>query len=131
MASAPHAEDPMSPVQFLSGVGPVRAKKLEKLGISVVLDLLWHVPRTYMDRSRITPLSDLEPGGTFTAIAEVVTARSHRTFRRMSIFEVVLSDEQTVAEGTAIAQSVMGQLGIGEDDLIEGAYVDMIVGRRG
>ena len=60
------ALDATSPVQFLPGVGPVRAKQLEKLGIVIVLDLLWHVPRTYMDRSRITPFADFVPGGTYT-----------------------------------------------------------------
>ncbi|MEZ4651489.1 MAG: ATP-dependent DNA helicase RecG [Candidatus Eisenbacteria bacterium] len=85
--------DPTSPVQFLPGVGPVRAKQLEKLGIHLVLDLLWHVPRTYMDRSRITLFSDFVPGGTYTSIGEIVSARSHRTFRRMAIFEVEMVDE--------------------------------------
>ncbi|MCB9464796.1 MAG: ATP-dependent DNA helicase RecG [Candidatus Eisenbacteria bacterium] len=86
------ALDATSPVQFLPGVGPVRAKQLEKLGIVIVLDLLWHVPRTYMDRSRITPFADFVPGGTYTSIGEIVSARSHKTFRRMAIFEVELVD---------------------------------------
>lgn len=82
-----------SAVQYLPGVGPVRAKQLERLGVRTVLDILWHVPRTYMDRSRITSFRDMSPGGTYTTIATIVSARSHRTYRRMTILEVELRDE--------------------------------------
>ncbi|MEJ2144810.1 MAG: class IV adenylate cyclase, partial [Acidobacteriota bacterium] len=44
--------------------------------------------------------------------------------------EVVLSGSQTVAEGEAVAQSLMRELGIPESDLIQGAYVDLIEGNQ-
>ena len=40
--------------------------------------------------------------------------------------EVVLSPGQTVSEGRDIAESVMQQLGISEDELIDTAYIDMV-----
>ncbi len=40
--------------------------------------------------------------------------------------EVVLTDEQSIADGTAIAASLMEKLGISEEDLLDVAYVDMI-----
>ena len=40
--------------------------------------------------------------------------------------EVVLSDEQSIAEGTAIAASIMETLGISDEDLLDTAYIDMI-----
>lgn len=40
--------------------------------------------------------------------------------------EVVLSDEQSVADGTAVAVSVMADLGIADEDLLDVAYIDMI-----
>ena len=40
--------------------------------------------------------------------------------------EVVLSDGETVESGEAIAQDLMGKLGIPSTRLIEGAYVDLI-----
>ena len=40
--------------------------------------------------------------------------------------QVVLKDEQSVEEGQEIADDLMEKLGIGTDDLIVGAYMDLI-----
>lgn len=40
--------------------------------------------------------------------------------------EVVLRDEQSEAEGEAIAQRLLQQLGIGPQQLLRGAYVDLL-----
>ena len=42
--------------------------------------------------------------------------------------EVVLSDGQTEEDGVRIARELMGKLGIGEEDLVETAYVDLLMG---
>jgi predicted adenylyl cyclase CyaB len=41
--------------------------------------------------------------------------------------EVVLRPEQGAADGEKIARRLMEQLSIGENDLVEGAYVDLIL----
>lgn len=45
----------------LTGIGPTLAAKLAKCGIHSVRDLLFHLPYRYQDRTRITPLQDLQP----------------------------------------------------------------------
>jgi len=50
------------PVTDLKGVGPSLASKLEKLGITTVQDLLFHLPLRYEDRTRITPIAELRNG---------------------------------------------------------------------
>ncbi len=40
--------------------------------------------------------------------------------------EVVLDDDQSSADGEAVALDLLGKLGIPTEDLIEGAYVDML-----
>ena|ERR1044071_5830431 len=40
--------------------------------------------------------------------------------------EVVLRDGQSDAEGQAIAEGLMTSLGVGQSDLLEGAYMDLI-----
>ena len=40
--------------------------------------------------------------------------------------EVVLGDDQTTADGVAIARDLMRQLGIGDDQLVDRAYVDLL-----
>jgi ATP-dependent DNA helicase RecG len=44
-------------------VGPVRAEALARIGISDLLDLLFYVPRRYLDRSSIVSIADLRKGG--------------------------------------------------------------------
>ncbi len=47
---------------ILKGVGPRQLKRLERLGLRTLGDLLFHLPLRYQDRSRLTPLADLYPG---------------------------------------------------------------------
>jgi ATP-dependent DNA helicase RecG len=48
------------PVTVLKGVGSHLAEKLNKLGLVSVQDVLFHLPRRYLDRTRITAIADLE-----------------------------------------------------------------------
>jgi predicted adenylyl cyclase CyaB len=41
-------------------------------------------------------------------------------------FEVMLREDQTPAEGEAIASELMRKLGVEEADLVEGAYIDLL-----
>ena len=50
------------PVTHLKGVGPNLAERLANLGITTVLDLLFHLPLRYQDRTRLTPIGALRPG---------------------------------------------------------------------
>lgn len=52
---------PESDIKYLKGVGPQRAETLRKeLGVTTVGDLLRHYPSTYVDRSKIYKISDLQ-----------------------------------------------------------------------
>ena len=45
----------VTPLQYLKGVGPQRAKQLERKGLRTVEDALFFVPVRHEDRSRFTP----------------------------------------------------------------------------
>jgi len=84
-----------TPVQYVKGVGPARARLLEKLGIKTIHDMLFFFPWRYEDRKNISRICDLRFGQTGTAVGEVVSADIITTPRkRMKIFEL------TVADGT-------------------------------
>ena len=55
------ATDPNS-LLHLKGVGPKVAEKLQRLDIYSQLDLLFHLPLRYQDRSRIYPIGSLRAG---------------------------------------------------------------------
>ncbi len=44
--------------------------------------------------------------------------------------EVVMHPEQSDAEGQAIARDLMSRLGVREEDLLEGAYMDLLEGNE-
>ncbi|MGB4342790.1 MAG: hypothetical protein WBJ03_04175, partial [Moraxellaceae bacterium] len=50
------------PVTAMKGVGAALAEKLLRLNIRTVQDLVFHLPRQYEDRSRITAIGALRPG---------------------------------------------------------------------
>lgn len=50
------------PVTQLKGVGPALADKLHALGVHTVLDLLFHLPLRYQDRTKLTPIGGLRQG---------------------------------------------------------------------
>lgn len=51
-----------TPIEFLKGVGPVKAELLRKeLGIFTFKDLLMHFPYRYLDSNRVAQIKDLSP----------------------------------------------------------------------
>ncbi|WP_136680661.1 ATP-dependent DNA helicase RecG [Neptunomonas sp. XY-337] len=55
----------------LKGVGAAMALKLERLGITQIQDLLFHLPLRYQDRTRIVPIGSLQPGDEVVVEGEV------------------------------------------------------------
>jgi ATP-dependent DNA helicase RecG len=60
-----------SPVSELRGVGVRRAAVLGEAGIHTLADLLYHLPRRYLDRSRIVPIAQVPAGQEVTLIGQV------------------------------------------------------------
>ena len=81
------------PVQFLKGVGPVRAEALGRLGIVTARDLLYHVPRRYDDASTIEPMEHLQVGTDVTAVGRVRSKGVIPTRKGLRIFQAVLQDD--------------------------------------
>jgi len=81
------------PVRFMSGVGPEMARRLARLEIRTVRDLLFHVPRTYRDRRLVTPIAFLKPNTEATVLARVVTVRVERRFRGRRDVTATIQDD--------------------------------------
>ncbi len=64
-------------IQFLPGVGPKRAELLNKeLGISTLSELIHLYPFRYVDRSRITPIAEINSGLAYIQIKARVISRT-------------------------------------------------------
>jgi ATP-dependent DNA helicase RecG len=65
-----------SPIIDLPKVGPILAKKFEKLDIDTIEDLFYHVPSHYLDYSLVTTINKLHPDETATIHAEIVSIKN-------------------------------------------------------
>ena len=74
----------------LKGVGEKGLIKLNKIGIRTVEDLLFHLPIRYQDKTKLTKISDLEPGNKY--FIEGVVEKSNIIFYKKRMFLVRLSD---------------------------------------
>jgi ATP-dependent DNA helicase RecG len=80
------------PVTEVSGLSGKRGDALLKAGIRTVSDLLHHVPRRYVDRSRVEPIAGLAVGEEVTIIVRVVAISTRTPRRRLSITEAEVTD---------------------------------------
>mgnify|MGYP000382404793 FL=1 len=80
-------------IRYLKGVGESRAALYQKLGIETVEDLLYHIPRRYIDLTRPTPLAAAVPGQK-CAVRALLTAkgREQRIRRGLSVFRLTAVD---------------------------------------
>lgn len=82
------------PIIQLKGVGPKMAETLDKLGIRNYLDLLFHLPFRYQDRTRITPIALLQPSQ--IAIIEGEIFKKEMTHGKRPTLIVWLKDDSGV-----------------------------------
>lgn len=78
------------PVTFMKGVGPRNAERLDKIGISTVQDVLFHLPARYQDRTRISAIGSLRPGD--QAVIEATIELSDIKFGRRRSLLVRVAD---------------------------------------
>ena len=81
------------PIQYIKGVGPKRARLLNRLGITSVRDALYYLPYRYEDRTNIQKIGDLDVGRIETVYGSVVSAEVINPRRRnLRIFEMTIND---------------------------------------
>ena len=92
-------------VQFLKGVGPVRAETLGNLGITTALDLIFHFPRYYDDLTDVRDMDNLSAGELQTVHGEIVEMDSKDRPDGRQILSIVIADSKgRCLEGIWFAQ---------------------------
>ena len=79
-------------VTTLTGVKAVNQKRLARLGIETVRDLLYHLPRRHDDYGKLKTIDSLELGDEVTVVGVVRDVQTHRTRGGKSVVRVTLSD---------------------------------------
>ncbi|MBI5560252.1 MAG: ATP-dependent DNA helicase RecG [Deltaproteobacteria bacterium] len=80
-----------TPLQYIKGIGPKFAKRLEKKGLKTVEDVLYFLPIRYEDRRHIKKIKELEAGKNEVSTGEIMAVGEVRYGRR-KVFEAIVSD---------------------------------------
>src|SRR5215471_10132414 len=82
-------------VRMIKGVGPQRAELLAERGIYTIEDLLGYLPFRYEDRMHFSRVKDIQPNGTYTIRARVMSGQALRNmrFRRDAIYHLLVQDD--------------------------------------
>jgi ATP-dependent DNA helicase RecG len=83
-----------TPVQFLKGVGPDRAKLLERIGLHTAADVLFNFPRNYQDLTDLRSIDRLEDDKLQSVRGTVEEVDIRNTGMGRSIVGLLVSQEQ-------------------------------------
>lgn len=78
-------------VTYLKGVGPRKAEIFKSVGIETVEDLLYYLPRRYLDRSNLQSIDTLQFGTEVTVVGKIVMQGLLRA--RKKFYEIVIQDD--------------------------------------
>jgi ATP-dependent DNA helicase RecG len=77
--------DLTTPVEEIPRVGPQYQKRLKRLGIKTVEDIIFHFPHRYEDFSNLIPIAKAEAGGLFSFQGEILEIKNLRTPRKRMV----------------------------------------------
>ncbi|MCL5036979.1 MAG: ATP-dependent DNA helicase RecG [Chloroflexi bacterium] len=82
-----------SSIQYLKGVGPKMAGKLERLGIKTVEDLLFHFPRRHEDRTNFRRIKDVHDDEWAVISGNIIDASRRMARRGLNINKILVEDD--------------------------------------
>ncbi len=83
-----------TPVKNLAGIGPVFQKKLKKMGIETIEDLLFHFPTRYEDFSKIKPIAQIKLGERVCLTGRIKQIKGSKTYiKKWSLTEAIIEDK--------------------------------------
>ncbi|EMJ6203100.1 ATP-dependent DNA helicase RecG [Clostridioides difficile] len=80
-------------VQYIKGIGPKKADKLNKLGIFTLKDLLYYFPRQFEDRNNLKKIAQLEDGEKVTIKAVISSINTFSPKEGMTLTKIDVKDE--------------------------------------
>lgn len=106
------------PLQYLKGVGPQRAKQLEKLGVRNIQDLLQYFPRRYEER-RVRTIAEIKDNEMATLTGKVVAGKI--THSRIKVVKLSIDQQGRLFQATWFNQSyILKQYPVGTQVVVTG-----------
>lgn len=80
-------------IQYIKGIGPKKAYKLNKLGIFTLKDMIYYFPRSFEDRGNFKKICTLEQDEKVSVKAVIISITSKEVKNKMEVINVVVKDE--------------------------------------
>src|SRR3989344_3957918 len=98
------------PIENIRSIGLGTRKKLEKLRIKTVRDLLFHFPHRYEDFSAICQIADIAIGASVTVQGKILDIKNIRTWKkRMYVTEAIVEDNSGVIKAVWFNQPYLAK----------------------
>jgi ATP-dependent DNA helicase RecG len=81
-----------SQVQYIKGIGPKRSLYFKKIGVEIINDLLFLVPRRYIDYSDIFKIKNLQINNETTVIGKIQLVELQKIKNRVNLTKILLTD---------------------------------------
>ena len=85
-------------IQYVKGIGPKKAYKLNKLGIFTLKDLLFYFPRQFEDRNNLKKIAQLQNDEKATIKAIIVSVNTTSPKKGMTLTKIDIKDETGYAK---------------------------------
>jgi len=82
-----------SQVQYIKGIGPKRSLYFKKIGVETINDLLFLVPRRYIDYSDIFKIKNLKINNEATVIGKIQLVELQKIKNRVNLTKILLTDD--------------------------------------
>jgi ATP-dependent DNA helicase RecG len=87
---------PSTPIEKVAGIGPFYQKRLKKLGIETINDLLHHFPHRYEDFSNLISISQVKLGEKVCIKGKILEIKNNKTWaKKMILTQAVVQDESS------------------------------------
>ena len=86
-----------TPIEQISGIGPVFQKKIKRLKIKTVNDLLFHFPHRYEDFSNLIPILKVKINETCTIQGRILEIKTSRTWKKKMFLTQAIIEDKTGA----------------------------------
>jgi len=119
-----------SPVTAISGIGEIQAKRLARLGVETIGDLLYLFPNRHEDYSRLKPIGKLEYGEQVTVIGTIRATRVKKQSRNATIINTIIADGSGQIQATWFNQPYLAEQFKRGRQIVLSGRVDEYLGRR-
>ncbi len=100
-----------TPIEELFGVGPTLKKRLKKLGIKIVEDVLYHFPHRYEDFSNLVPISEVKLNQICTIRGKIIEIKTEKTWRRkIFVTTALIQDKNGAIQATWFNQPYLTKI---------------------